>query len=317
MLDLIARSLAEDFAVTAFSDSLRAADVLRLRSFDACLYDLCMDPLHGIELLLLTLALDEHVPVLLMSGQATVERAVEALRAGATDLLLKPLRFASLSERIGKAIDRSRLRSPFGRLGAVQEALARAVEAKDPLTQGHSDRVRRMSHRIACELGLSEIDRRTLDRASALHDIGKIGVPDIILRKPSSLSSEEFAVIKKHREIGARILEPVDGLAEARRTVLEHHERWDGSGYPHRLRREEISLPGRILILTEVLDALASERTYKSAWNRAQIEAFFREQSGRHFDPDLTDCFLRILHSDFEGIVLRQAAPPLEAGTNH
>jgi putative two-component system response regulator len=288
--------------VVATPDPFAASELMRTRRFDLHLYDLSMEPLPGIELLLLTLATSADAAVVLMTGEPSVERAVEALRAGATDLLLKPLRFEDLAASLWRALHKSRTRGPGAnvRIAAVHEALTRAVEAKDPTTHGHGDRVRRVCGIVGRAIGLSQRELAILGGAAALHDIGKIGVPDSVLVKPARLTPEEYQLVKKHPEVGARILEPVPGMEEVRRCVVEHHERWDGRGYPYGRRGEEVSLPGRVLILAEVFDALAHARAYKPAWPKAEIDGYFRAGRGTHFDPALDDAFLQLLERDFE-----------------
>ncbi len=305
ILELIAARLHDDFDVVHTSDPFAASDLARSRRFDLHLYDLSMEPLPGLELLLLTLARTADAAVVLMTGEPSVERAVEALRAGATDLLLKPLRFDDLPTTLWRALQKAKARGATQgvRVAAVHEALTRAVEAKDPTTSGHGERVRLLCRRVGEAFGLGPVELETLDTAAALHDIGKIGVPDAVLSKPGSLTPVEFDLIKKHPELGFRILEPVPGLDAVRRCVVEHHERWDGRGYPYGRRGNEISTPGRVLILAEVFDALAHARSYKPAWSRPQIANFFRDGRGSHFDPELTDAFLGLIDREFDQLV--------------
>lgn len=310
ILELIAAQLRGEFEVTATADPMRASDLARARTYDLHLYDLSMDVLPGIDLLLLTLARSAEAAVVLMTGEPSVERAVEALRAGATDLLLKPLRFDALSASLWRALHKARSRGPQHGLGiaSLHDALTRAVEAKDPTTSGHGERVRHLCRIVGEAIGCSQAELAILAGAAALHDIGKIGVPDAVLSKPARLTPEEFELIKRHPEVGARILEPVPGLDAVRRCVVEHHERWDGKGYPFGRRGEEISVPGRVLILAEVFDALAHARSYKEAWSKDEIGAFFRAGRGTHFDPHLSDSFVDLVERDFEQLVEPAAA---------
>jgi len=305
IVELLRSHLASDFDVVATTDPWRASELARVRRFDVHLYDLAMEPLPGLELLLLTLAAAPDTPVVLMTGEPTIERAVESLRAGATDLLLKPLRFEAISATLTQAIVKARGRRRDGamRIASVHDALTRAVEAKDPTTSGHGERVRHLCGVVGTAIGLTRRELEILDSAAALHDIGKIGVPDAVLCKPGALTPDEYELIKRHPEVGGRILEPIPGMDEVRRCVVEHHERWDGKGYPNGAGGRDISTPGRVLILAEVFDALAHARSYKTAWPRAQIEQFFVERSGSHFDPDLSASFLDLVRTDFDLLV--------------
>ena len=312
ILRLLEAALAAEFEVVTTADPLHARDLIHERRFDLHLYDLAMEGLPGLDLLQLTLAASADATVVLMTGEATVPRAVEALRSGATDLLLKPLRFDELSASLWRALHKGRSRGPGAgvRLSAVHDALTRAVEAKDPTTHGHGDRVRHLCAIVAQSIGLSQKETALLDGAAALHDIGKIGVPDSVLSKPGALTPAEFELIKKHPEVGARILEPMPGTEEIRRCVVEHHERWDGKGYPYGRRGEEISLPGRVLIVAEVFDALAHARSYKPAWPKKQIAAHFAASRGTHFDPQLADAFVALVERDFDRLVRPDLVPP-------
>ncbi|MSR46857.1 MAG: response regulator [Planctomycetes bacterium] len=312
ILELIRAQIGSDFDVVTTDDPTHAHELSQARRFDLHLYDLTMEPLPGLELLLLTLAGSSDAAVVLMTGEPSVDRAVEALRSGATDLILKPLRFDDLSASLWRALQKARARGPSAglRIAAVHDALTRAVEAKDPTTHGHGDRVRHLCQLVGRSIALAAHDLEILDCAAALHDIGKIGVPDAVLSKPGKLTPEEFELIKKHPTVGDRILEPVPGLDAVRRCVVEHHERWDGQGYPNGRKREEISLPGRVLIMAEVFDALSHARSYKAAWSHAEISKFFRERAGSHFEPELTANFIDLVDSDFDAMVQSTSPKP-------
>src|SRR5690606_20482391 len=180
---------------------------------------------------------------------------------------------------------------------AVVQRLGRAAEYKDNETGLHVIRMSYFSQLIALEAGQGAAWSETLLNAAPMHDIGKIGIPDAILQKSGKLNTEEWAIMKRHAEIGAEIIgdDGSDLLKMAREVALYHHERWDGSGYPHGLRGEEIPLSARIAALADVFDALTSERPYKPAWTVEQAVDLIREQSGKQFDPNLVSAFLRCL----------------------
>jgi HD-GYP domain-containing protein (c-di-GMP phosphodiesterase class II) len=140
---------------------------------------------------------------------------------------------------------------------------------------------------VATRMGVGEPELSWIRQGAILHDVGKIGVPDQILRKPGPLTLDEMEVVKRHPAMGYEVLSPLSDHQTVRDWVYQHHERWDGRGYPQGLGGEEVALPGRILVLAEVYDALAEERSYKAAWPIAKIVALFREQAGRQFDPEL------------------------------
>jgi response regulator RpfG family c-di-GMP phosphodiesterase len=197
------------------------------------------------------------------------------------------------------------------------ERLANAAESRDGETGRHIARIGHFCFELALEVGMPAEEAELLRHASAMHDVGKIGVPDRVLLKPGRFSPEERAVMETHTKIGASILAgssaPLLRLAEE--VALTHHERWDGSGYPNGLSGEEIPLAGRICAICDVFDALLSSRPYKRAWTLAEALTEIREQRGRHFDPDLVDAFLRIaprLHAELAPLhtepVIREVA---------
>jgi response regulator RpfG family c-di-GMP phosphodiesterase len=169
--------------------------------------------------------------------------------------------------------------------------LSEAVETRSKETGNHVKRVAELSHLLGLSMGMSPEEAETLRLASPLHDIGKIGIPDAILNKPGKLTDEEYAVMKTHANLGHDILRGSERemLRVAASLAHEHHEKWDGSGYPRGLKGEEISLVGRITAVADVFDALMTERCYKKPWPEEKVLDLFRSESGRHFQPKLVD----------------------------
>jgi putative nucleotidyltransferase with HDIG domain len=174
-------------------------------------------------------------------------------------------------------------------------ALASAIDAKDPYTRGHSDRVAQLAVEIGRELGLDEAELRILEFSGILHDVGKIGVPEHVLLKPSRLTPEEFAVVKAHSVIGAEIVHGVEFLQGAEPAIRHHHERWDGKGYPDGLAGESIPLIARILNAADTWDACISERPYHPARSPAEVVPIMAEARGVQLDPKVHDAILRVL----------------------
>ena len=172
--------------------------------------------------------------------------------------------------------------------------LGEVVETRSKETAQHVKRVAEYSYLLAIRAGLSEDKAQLLRMASPMHDVGKIGIPDSILFKPGKLTEEEFSVIKTHTVIGHSILKnsPRRIMRTAATIALQHHERWDGTGYPHGLVEDETHVFGRITALADVFDALACDRVYKKAWPLDEVIGYLREQKGRQFDPLLTEIFL-------------------------
>jgi hypothetical protein len=194
----------------------------------------------------------------------------------------------------------------------VVRRLGRAVEWRDADTGSHIDRMSTLAERLGLAVGMSHADAELLRQAAVLHDVGKVGIPDAVLRKPGRLEPDEWRLMQEHTTIGAAILagssSPLIRLAES--IALSHHERWDGSGYPHGVSGEEIPLAARICSICDVFDALLSPRPYKRAWTLDDAVAELEGQRGRHFDPVLVDAFLALV-PQLEPELLQQAADEL------
>jgi CHASE2 domain-containing sensor protein len=198
----------------------------------------------------------------------------------------------------------------------VVRRLAQAAESRDGDTGQHIERMSRLCERLARVAGLSPVEAELLRHASALHDIGKIGIPDRVLLKPGPLDDEEWEVMQTHAALGAGMLADsrTDLLQLAEIVARTHHERWDGSGYPAGLAGEDIPLAGRICTIADVFDALTSWRPYKEAWPVSEALAEIRRQSGRQFDPALVEAFLELFPEEAAAVLAEDAAVPVAAG---
>jgi putative nucleotidyltransferase with HDIG domain len=205
------------------------------------------------------------------------------------------IRIRQVADQTAIALSRARLLEELAQndLGTLT-ALARAVDVNSPWTAGHSERVTDLAMDLGRELGLSPDEIDTLQRGGLLHDIGKIGVPPSILDKPGKLTEEEFAVIRRHPSKGAEILESIPSLQKVIPIVSQHHERFDGKGYPNGLSGESISLLARIFAVADVVDALVSDRPYRLGWSREKVLVYTRENAGQQFDPEVVEAFFRI-----------------------
>ncbi len=178
-------------------------------------------------------------------------------------------------------------------LAGIVRALSSAIDAKDPYTCGHSDRVARVAVRLAEEMGCDSGTLNTLYLAGLLHDIGKIGIDDGVLRKADKLSEAEYEHIKRHAEIGHHILEDLSKLEDVLPVVLHHHESWDGGGYPHRLSGGQIPLAARIVAVADAFDAMSSNRPYRKGMPDQQVDRILRGGAGQQWDPEVIDAFFR------------------------
>lgn len=248
-------------------------------------------------------------PVVLFNAPAHSASELAAFDAGAQDYLREPfdpsVMFARLrlhqqlyaQKRQLAALLQAHSREVLNSHLEVVKRLRAAAEFKDDETGGHIERMSHISQLIARAAGLSEAEAELVLHAAPIHDVGKIGVPDRILLKPTPLTPSEWRVMRMHPGIGAGIIGKHEApvLKIARRIALTHHEKWDGSGYPLGLRGDDIPLVGRIVAVADVFDALTSERPFKPAWPIANATNYIRDQSGKHFDPSLASLFLELL----------------------
>lgn len=303
--------------VQSTTDPRRVSSMVVEFKPDLILLDLLMPYLDGFEVmrsLELLLPGGSYIPVLVLTGDATRETKQRALASGANDFLTKPFDIDEVLLRIRNMLEvkllheqlrdknealehhvRTRTRELEEAQIETFERLALAAEYRDDSTGQHTRRVGRTAALVARRMGLPEVQVELIERASGLHDVGKIGVPDGILLAQRTLTPEEFDVVKTHTAIGARILSgsrsPLLRIAEE--IALTHHERWDGGGYGG-LAGEAIPLSGRITAVADVFDALTHERPYKPAWSAEAAIAYIEGEPGGHFDPAVVDAFLHI-----------------------
>ncbi len=312
-------------------DPREALNTFRTFSPDLVMTDLHMPHMSGIDLierLNAHIPADAYLPIVMLTADLNPDLEQQALLSGAKDFLNKPfkanriiLRVRNLlqTRALHQALKRqnnlleTRVRERTAELEAAHleglERLALAADYRDHDTGLHTQRVGRLSARIARKLGFSERDAAILERAAPLHDVGKIGIPDSVLLKPGRLDEEEFAVMKQHVNVGAALLS--NGRSEfikmAACVALTHHERWDGSGYPNSLAADVIPLVGQIVAVADVFDTLVSKRPYKDAWPVDQAVAEVQAKSGSWFNPQVVAAFLHVLAETPELLVEQNA----------
>lgn len=311
------------------SDPARAVARFHAEAFDLVLLDYNMPGMSGLEVLL---AMDEksvrqQIPVVMVTAQGDRDTRLLTLNAGAKDFLTKPIDLAELSVRVHNLLETRNLHLQLRqhnqqlevtvaqrtaelhstRLEVIRR-LARAAEFRDNETGVHVQRMSLYAEAVGRQLGLSAQALDLLLNACPMHDIGKIGISDLILLKPGKLTPEEYAVMQQHAAIGASILDGHDSplLRTAHEIAMSHHERWDGSGYPNGLSETAIPMNARIAAVADVFDALTMVRPYKRAWTPEDAQREIVSQSGRHFDPDVVAAF----QSCFDDILAIRAANP-------
>ena len=318
--------LSESYECETAGSAEEALARLRGGEFDIVITDIMMDGMSGLEMIPHVRAAAPDTVVVMISGAHTIESAIEAMRAGAFDYVMKPFELKHVEAVVRRALEHHELRAAKRRYEnyltemveqrtaelnhaltsledsyrATLKALTSSLETRDSETHGHSERVVSFSLRLGREMGLGREELRSLEFGSLLHDIGKIGVPDAILRKPAALTPEEWHKMRVHPLLGKQILEGIEFLEGAARVVAEHHEKWDGSGYPLGLRGEEIDLNARIFAVADAFDAMTSDRVYRAGRSYEAALAELEEFAGRQFDPEVVAAFRRIAPEEWE-----------------
>ena len=303
------------YNLVGITNPVEAIERVKTEHFDLMVLDFLMDPLHGDQVVEEIRKFNKELYILLLTGHKDLAPPLETIKRldiqGYCEKSDKFDQLLLLIESGIKAIAQMNLIKDINnQLVEVNDKLQRAymesiqtlrytVEAKDPYTRGHSDRVSEYSVLIGRYLGLSENDFQTLRIGGLFHDIGKIGVPDSILLKPDRLSDDEYSQIKNHPSIGVHILSGATIFKDILPIVEHHHERYDGRGYPSRLIGEEIPYFARIAAVADTFDAMTSRRSYRDPLPLEVVINEFEKYKGIQFDPQITDVFLDILYNHY------------------
>ena len=316
-LSIFLRRSGYDF--TGVTNPLEAIERVKNEHFDLMLLDFIMTPLHGDQVVEEIRKFNKELYILLLTGHKDLAPPLETIRrldiqgycekSDKFDQLLllvesgiKAISQMNLIKQINNELKDANQKLEQAYMESI-ETLRYTVEAKDPYTRGHSDRVSEYSVLIGKQLGLSEEDLKILKIGGLFHDIGKIGVPDSILLKTSKLTDEEYSEIKNHPSIGAHILSNATIFKDIIPIVKYHHEKYDGNGYPSKLKGEDIPLFARIAAIADTFDAMTSKRTYRDSLGLDVVKSEIERCKGTQFDPHLADVFLDILNNHYTDIV--------------
>jgi putative two-component system response regulator len=321
ILQILRRLLeVQGFEPFTCSDPLTALSTFNQDAFDVVITDIHMPGMDGLALMRGLRDIQPELPVVVVTGHGTVDTAIQALREGATGMLVKPFTGEELLAEVRRALSSAQMRyealqyrylSPV--LDSIALTLSTAIEARNLETGEHCRQLGVLSERMAAVLGLDEAHQMTIRIGGYLHDIGKIGIADAILLKPGKLTESEMAEMRRHSEIGAAILEVHEAMADIAQIVRHHHERWDGRGYPDALVGSGIPLGGRIIAVADAFSAMTSDRIYRPAMSLERAWAELHAHAGTQFDPEIVAAFEEVVDENGE---LRHLDPALERTLN-
>lgn len=293
--------LKDEYDVIAVDRPKKALEELKREEIDLAILDIRMPEMDGIELLSEIKRMDSSIEVLMVTGYANVDSAVKAMRFGAFDYLSKPFDKDELESMVKRGLKRraggERSVSPKDiKHDSMIKSLLATIDAKDSYTSAHSQEVAETSILIARKMGCTEKEIENLRQAALVHDIGKIGVSEEILRKRGALTESEFEIIKKHPEIGSQILRPIDPGEELISSVYHHHERYDGKGYPAEIAGKEIPLLARILAVADTYSAMTTDRPYRKKLGKGKMISEFEKSVDAQFDPEVVKAIIEIIN---------------------
>jgi putative nucleotidyltransferase with HDIG domain len=332
---LLAGFLGDRWDCRTASCADEAIVLLEQRRSSLVLTDINMPGQSGLELCRLVRHRYSDVEVIVISALSEIDSAIQSLRCGAADYITKPFSLDQVALAVDRALARHRAADQnrsqaesleekicrdTGKLGTTHEqldaaqdrlyavyratiqGLARTLEARDLETRGHSDRVVAYSLRIADAMRLGRQDLTALEQGALLHDIGKIGIRDSILLKRGELTRDEWVAMREHVSLGLKIISNIDFLSPARFVIGQHHEKYDGSGYPNGLERESIHVAARVFAVADAYDAITSDRPYRSGKSYDNACSEIKRNAGSQFDPGMVEAFLSIPAGDWPDI---------------
>ncbi|MBI2818751.1 MAG: response regulator [Acidobacteria bacterium] len=298
----------QGFEVITATNGLEGLELVAKQSPDVVLLDIMMPRVDGFEACRRIKANPETAltPVVLVTALSASQDRLRGIDAGADDFLNKPYDPSELLARVRSLVKLKARTDELERAEVVLFALARSIEAKDPYTAGHCERLQKMAVRLGERIGLAEEQIVALRRGGIVHDIGKVAVPDSILLKRGPLTAEEWRIMREHPAVGERICAPLKSFRLVLPIIRSHHEKFDGSGYPDGLRGEAIPITARVMQLADVYDALTTERPYKQAFpNEEALRVMEAEVAKGWWDPRLFAEFRQLMaESHFNAVGL-------------
>jgi putative two-component system response regulator len=312
---LVARFLtSRGYRVQTAASGRDALEALAQSRFELAIFDVEMPGMTGVELVPHALTLDPELAIVMLTGANDAATATDSLSGGALDYLTKPVERPTFEVAIAKALHKRRLLIEQRRVErlireevelqtqqlrtlsvGVAETLVKALEAKNSYLKGHAERTAELAASVAEALGLDAGTVEQVRLAARLHDVGKIGVRDVVLTKPGKLTPVEFEHVKEHVWIGMEILSPLAHLGPVLQFVADHHERWDGKGYPHSLAGEQISIGGRILAAVDAFDAITSRRSYQEPMPSDKAIEYLAAHAGTLIDPQVYEALRQVV----------------------
>jgi len=301
----------EGYNIELAENGFQAIEKARSLLPDVILLDVMMPGMTGFEVCQRIRSDSQlaEIPIIILTALDDRESMLSGLKAGADDFISKPFdRFELRARVLGitrlnryhKLVqERANLQKAHTQLLTAYEATiegwSHAMDLRDHETEGHSQRVTELTLKLAKAYGLDDDALLQIKRGALLHDMGKIGVPDSILNKPDKLTDEEWVIMRKHPHFAYEMLLPIEYLQPALDIPYCHHEKWDGTGYPRKLSNTGIPLAARLFAVVDVWDALTSDRPYRPAWKKEDALEYIREQSGKHFDPQVVETFFKVI----------------------
>ena len=311
--------LKDHFRVACASSGMAALDIMKKKIPDLILLDYHMPEMDGFEFIEKLKEVEEYkdIPIIMLTADSDRETEVRGFQAGVMDFIIKPFVDEIMLQRVGRILELSSLkknlqhevfiqtqraeerRQQIERLSEeVMKTLANTIDAKDPYTNGHSLRVAKYSKEISKRVGKSREEQKEIYEMALLHDIGKSGVPDSIIKKDSRLTDEEYMAIKQHPAIGSDILQTIKEIPDIMIGARWHHERYDGHGYPDGLAGTEIPEQARIIAVADAYDAMTSKRSYRNILSQDVVRGEMERGKYKQFDPVFADIMIQMIDED-------------------